>query len=189
MFTLHEVAQKHRTITQGILPDLVLRWSPRSMTGEALTRADLQPLFEAARWAPSSYNNQPWRFHYALRDTPGFKKLFALLMEANQAWCKNAACLMVAVSKTTFDFNGQPMRTHSHDTGAAWHAMAIEGVRRNLLVHGMSGFDYDAAAQALALDDGFAVECMIAVGRPAEGIEQETVNDRKSVDEIAIEVS
>ncbi len=189
MATLHEVALKYRSIKQGILPDLVLRWSPRSMTGEPLSKADLLPLFEAARWAPSSYNNQPWRFHYALRGTPGFQKLFALLMEANQAWCKDAACLMVAVSKTTFDFNGQPMVTHSHDTGAAWHAMAIEGVRRNLLVHGMSGFDYDKAAQTLGLDSGFSVECMIAVGRPGEGIEQETVNDRKSVDEIAIEVS
>jgi len=158
------------------------------MTGEALTKEELLPLFEAARWAPSCYNDQPWRFHYALRGTAGFDRLFALLVDANKAWCEKAGALMVLPSHTLLEHNGKPMRTHSHDAGAAWHALAIEGVRRNLVVHGMAGFDYKAAQDALDLGSNSAVECMIAVGKPAEGASEEAVSSRKAIDEIAVEV-
>src|ERR1700748_508397 len=83
------------------------RWSPRSMTGEGLSEEELMTLFEAARWAPSSYNNQPWRILYARRDTPHWQAFFDLMVPPNQVWTKDAAALVVWVSKSTFDFNGQ----------------------------------------------------------------------------------
>jgi nitroreductase len=156
------------------------------MNGAAVTAEELKPLFEASHWAPSCFNNQPWRFYYALRDTKQFQILFDLLVEKNQQWCKNAGCLMILVSKTTFDHNGAPMRTHAFDTGAAWHAFAVEGIRRGLVVHGMAGFNYDAAAKVLDLGEEYHVNCMIAVGKPSAEVETETITQRKSIDDIAI---
>ena len=187
MHSIHELASRRRANTLGVLDDLIYRWSPRKMTGEPLSAADLEPLFEAARWAPSSFNNQPWRFRYAPRETEGFDILFGCLMDANKAWCRHAGCLTALVSKTTFDHNGEPMRTHAHDAGAAWHALAIEATRRNLVAHAMAGFDYDAATEALGLGDEYAVQCMIALGHPAPETEGEDVSDRRPVAEIAIE--
>src|SRR5262249_35998733 len=92
------------------------RWSPRAMSGEEIPESELKTLFEAARWAPSSYNNQPWRVLYARRDTLNWQTFFDLMVPPNQAWAKNAAALLVFVSKETFDFNGQPYPTHSFDT-------------------------------------------------------------------------
>jgi len=144
------------------------RWSPRSMTGEPVSPDELLTLFEAARWAPSSYNNQPWRFLYAHRDTPHWQTFFDLLVEFNQSWCKNAAALVVLVSKTHFDFNGEPSVTHSFDTGAAWASLALQGWLKGLVVHGMQGFDYERARTALNIPEGFQVEAMAAVGKPAD---------------------
>ena len=94
------------------------RWSPRAMSGEEIDEKTLLTLLEAARWAPSANNNQPWRFIYARRNTNHWDTFFNLLAEGNQVWAKNAAVLIVIISKTTFD-NGKPSITHSFDTGAA----------------------------------------------------------------------
>src|SRR5262245_4557063 len=93
------------------------RWSPRAMSGEEISEGDLMTLFEAARWAPSSYNNQPWRILYARRGSKHWQLFLDLLVEGNKAWAKDAAALLLFVSKTTFDFNGKPSITHSFDTG------------------------------------------------------------------------
>ena len=183
---LHVICASNRINSNEILESIILRWSPRSMNGEAVTADELNPLFDAAHWAPSSFNNQPWRFYYTLRDTQQFQIFFNLLVEKNQQWCKNAGCLMILVSKTTFDHNSSPMRTHAFDTGAAWHAFAVEGIRRGLVVHGMAGFNYDAAAKILGLDEEYHVNCMIAVGKPAPEVEKETITPRKAIDDIAI---
>jgi len=102
-----------------IHPIILDRWSPRAMSGEAMTREELFPLFEAARWAPSSYNAQPWRFIYAHRETEHWNTLFNLMIEFNQSWAKNAAVLVVVISRSTFEKNNKPSPTHSFDTGAA----------------------------------------------------------------------
>lgn len=159
--------KKHRKADYPINTILLNRWSPRAMTGESLTDEELMPLFEAARWAPSSYNNQHWRFIYAKRNTPAWENLFSLPVEFNQAWCKNAAVLVVIISKNTFDFNGKPARTHSFDAGAAWENLALEGTARGLVVHGMEGFDYDKAKRILNIPDGYTVEAMCAIGKRA----------------------
>jgi nitroreductase len=140
------------------------RWSPRAMSGEEIAEAALFSLIEAARWAPSSNNNQPWRFLYARRNTPHWSTFFNLLNESNQVWAKNAAVLLVVISKTTFD-SGKFARTHSYDAGAAWASFALQGSQSGLVVHGMQGFDYDKAKETLHVPDAYQVEAMIAVGK------------------------
>ena len=171
----------------------ISRWSPRAMSGEEIDEATLKTLFEAARWAPSANNNQPWRFIYARRNTPHWETFFNLLAEGNQIWAKNAAVLIVVISKTTFD-SGKPARTHSYDAGAAWVSLALQGSLKNLVVHGMQGFDYDRAKKELQVPDDYSVEAMIAVGRhgkkedlPDYQQEREFPSSRKSIAEIAME--
>jgi nitroreductase len=137
------------------------------MSGQPVSDADLMRLFEAARWAPSSGNSQPWRFVYARAGTPHFDRLFQLLVEANRAWCVRAGVLIVALSKTKLD-NGNPARTHSYDTGAAWMSLALQGSLMGLVVHGMGGFDRDRARVDLNVPEDFAVEAMIAAGHPGK---------------------
>lgn len=170
------------------------RWSPRAMSGEPITDEELMTLFEAARWAPSSYNNQPWRFIYAKRDTPHWDHLFDLMGEFNQSWTKNAAVLVVVISHKVFEYDGKPARTHSFDAGAAWENLALQGTLMGLVVHGMQGFDYDKAAKGLNIPDDYKVEAMIAIGRPGkkqdlseELQKREEPSDRKPVSEFVFE--
>ncbi|HPV50193.1 MAG TPA: nitroreductase family protein [Smithellaceae bacterium] len=171
----------------------IRRWSPRAMSGEGLDEETLRTLLEAARWAPSSNNNQPWRFIYARRQTPHWERFFNLLDEGNQNWAKDAAVLMVVVSKTTFD-SGKPSRTHSFDTGAAWLSLALQGSMKGLVVHGMQGFNYERAQKELQVPEGYAVEAMIAIGRPGRKEDlpeyqqkREFPSSRKTIPEIAME--
>ncbi|MFC4438748.1 MULTISPECIES: nitroreductase family protein [Natrialbaceae] len=184
-----EVAE-HRTPDHEIDPLFVNRWSPRAMTGESLDEEEYLPLFEAARWAPSAFNNQHWRFVYATREDDEWGTFVDLLGEGNRAWATDAAVLAVIVSKTTFDHNDEPAPVHSFDTGAAWQNLALEGARRGLAVHGMAGFDYERAAEVLDVPDEFAVEAMFAVGErappetlPEELQEREQPSGRKPLEQ------
>jgi nitroreductase len=149
--------------------DLFLkRWSPRAFSSEPITHEEMMTLFEAARWATSEYNNQPWRFIYARRDTPEWEKLFSLLVSFNQAWVKNTALLVCVVSHNLIEYNDQPSRTHSFDAGSAWMSLALQAHIMGLAAHGMSGIDYDRAKKALQVPDDYTVEMMFAVGRPGD---------------------
>lgn len=168
------------------------RWSPRAMSGKPLTKADLMRLFEAARWAPSSFNEQPWRFVYAGREDEHWPRFLDLLSEGNRRWAAAASVLVVVLSRTTFERNDNPSRTHSFDTGAAWQNLALQGSRMGLVVHGMAGFDHVRARGTLEVPEEFAVEAMIAVGRPAPAAslpeslrEREVPSGRKPVAELA----
>lgn len=151
-----------------IEPIFVRRWSPRAMSGAAIDAATLATLFEAARWAPSSYNEQEWRFLYAHRDGPHWPTFFELLAEGNRAWCDRAGVLIVVLSHKVFARNGKPNPVHSYDTGAAWENLALQGAAMGLVVHGMMGFDYDKARATLAVPDDYAVEAMAAIGHPGD---------------------
>ncbi|GIX46372.1 MAG: hypothetical protein KatS3mg131_0583 [Candidatus Tectimicrobiota bacterium] len=94
-----------------------------------------------------------------------------MLTPNNQLWAKNAAVLIVVVSKNTLDRDGSPARTHSYDAGAAWQNLALQGSLLGLVVHGMQGFDYDRAREVLGVPPGYTVEAMIAVGRPGNKAE------------------
>jgi nitroreductase len=170
------------------------RWSPRAMTGEAMTQAELRGLFEAARWAPSSYNEQPWRILHARRDTEQWQTFFDLLVEGNQRWAAKAEALMLFISKKTSTRSGKPSITHSFDTGAAWENVALQGFLKGYVVHGMQGFDYERAKTALNIPDDFRVEAMVAVGKPQdrsempeEVRERETPNSRRSIEDTVCE--
>src|SRR5215471_14746050 len=165
--------EAQRNVSYRIAPLLVDRWSPRSMTGEPLADEELFPLFEAARWAPSSFNCQLWRFIIARRQNrEEFEKFFSLLTPGNQVWSKNAAALVVVASRTRFEYNDQPSKTHSFDAGAACENLALEATRRELVSHAMEGFDHERAKTELSIPDDFDVNAMIAIGRraPAENL-------------------
>jgi nitroreductase len=184
----------NRKAEYPIDPIFINRWSPRAMSGEGITQRELMTLFEAAHWAPSSFDGQPWRFVYAHRATPEWDRLFNLLVPANQVWAKNAAVLMVIISRDTFEYNNKPSRTHSFDTGSAWMSLALQASIMNLVAHGMEGFDYDKARADLQIPDGYTVEAMVAVGRhgdkdqlPPDLQKAETPSDRKRIEEVIFE--
>ena len=162
------------------------------MNGKALTEAEIMSLFEAARWAPSCANEQPWRFAYALAGTPHFEKFYQLLAEGNKPWAARAGALVVVLSKKTMD-NGSPIPTHSFDAGAAWMSIALQAHLTGLAVHGMAGFDYARARTELNVPDDFNVEAMIALGHPGtlEDLpekyrDREAPNGRKPVSELVL---
>ena len=178
----------------GVEPLILNRWSPRAMSGESISEQELMTLFEAARWAPSSYNGQPWRFLYAKRDSKAWGTFCGLLDDFNQTWATAAAVLIVVVSRTTFEWDGKPSRTHSFDAGAAWQNLALQGSKLGLVVHGMEGFDYDRAKSELRVPDDFTVEAMVAIGRRGsvesldkELREMEAPSDRRPIAEIALD--
>jgi len=177
-----------------IEPLLLDRWSPRAMSGESISREELMTMFEAARWAPSSFNSQQWRALYAHRDTEHWQTFFGLLVDANKTWANNAAVLVVFVARKNFDHTGEPSITHSFDAGAAWENFALQGFQLGLVVHGIEGFDYDKARQELGIPDEFDVEAMAAVGRPGskESLPErlrarESPNDRRKLSDSVFE--
>lgn len=143
------------------------RWSRRAMSGEEIASEELLSLLEAARWAPSANNLQPWRALFARRGTPEWPTFFGLLAEGNRAWVHNAAALVMFVSNSVNARTGRTSVTHSYDTGAAWAYFALQGHLKGYVVHGMSGFDYERARRELRIPESFRVEAMAAVGRPA----------------------
>jgi len=168
-----------------------LRWSPRSMSGQTLTLQDLQTICEAGRWAPSCFNSQPWRFIYALPDTPEWDKLFGLLMDVNQLWATKAGALVALISRTRFEGNDAPAATHSFDAGSAWMSMALQAQSMGLAAHAMWGFHHDQAPKVLELDDAFATQAIIALGHPPPADElpeplreREVPSPRKALEEL-----
>jgi nitroreductase len=185
-----------RTSDHPVETLILERWSPRAFTGDSIPHETLMSLFEAARWAPSSYNSQPWRFIYGLHGTPAFDKILGLLVPFNQSWAKNASVLMVAVSKTTMVAQGTEMPSYSHsfDAGAAWQSLALQATALGWHTHGMVGFDMVRAAADLGVPDGYRVEAAIAVGKqadkailPVEVQAREVPSARNAVESFAFE--
>ena len=180
-----------RTPDHPIEPLFLRRWSPRAMSGEPLSDGELLSLFEAARWAPSTFNEQEWRFLYARRDTPHWPTFLGLLVEGNRAWCARAAVLAVVLSHTVFQRNGKPNPVHKFDAGLAFENLALQGAAMGLVVHGMQGFDFDRARRELNVPDVYSVDAMFAIGRPGDPAdlppalrEREKPSGRKPIAEI-----
>jgi nitroreductase len=161
-----------RTADHDIDPIFLNRWSPRAFTGEAMPDALLMSLFEAARWAPSASNIQPWRFVYAHRGTPQWDPLFHALMDMNQPWVANASVLAYVLSDRLRRRPGQAPtenRSHSFDAGAAWAYLALQAHHLGWAAHAMGGFHPDKAHEALhAPESDYRVEAAIAIGRPTD---------------------
>ena len=143
------------------------RWSPRAFADKAIPEDVLRSLFEAARWAPSSFNEQPWAYIVATKeDQANFEKVLKTLVEFNAGWARNAAVLAIAVTKLAFAENHEPNRNAQYDTGAATALLSVEATARGLVVHQMAGFDPDKARKTFAIPEGWEPLAAIAIGYP-----------------------
>ena len=141
------------------------RWSPYAFADRRVSATDLRSLFEAARWAPSSYNEQPWRFIVATKDDPAaFERLLSCLSEGNQAWAKVAPVLALGVVSYNFERNGKPNPAAEHDLGLAAAHICFEATARGLSVHQMIGILPDRAREVYKIPQGFAAKTGIAIG-------------------------
>lgn len=150
-------------------PLFLQRWSPRAFDCSDISDDAINSLFEAARWAPSAFNVQPWRFHYARRDTPHWEPFLQGLIPFNRSWARNASLLVYVLSDTVAPSKAgsEPQVSHSHsfDAGAAWALLALQAVRLGLFAHGMTGLDFDEVRKILKAPERFRIEAAIAVGR------------------------
>jgi len=179
--------------TEYDIDDIFLeRHSPRAMSGQAVSRNEIMTLLDAAHWAPSASNVQPWRFLYAIKGTEDFNLFLSFLTERNQLWCKNAGALIIELSKKTN--NEKMVPTHSFDAGSAWENLALQGSKMNLVIHGMAGYNLEPLVKELNISDEYKVEVMIAMGKPGkredlpeELQEREKPSLRKDLKEIVFE--
>lgn len=143
------------------------RWSPRAFSADAMTEADVALLLEAARWAPSASNVQPWRFAWGLRGDAGFAAIAQSLVPFNKAWAEKAAALIVVASKVQRDGTAGPADNlwHAFDAGTAWGYLALQAQMAGWHAHAMGGFDHGVAAANLGLPDGHALHAVVAVGK------------------------
>ena len=155
-----------------IAEQFLTRWSPRALSGEPLAESQVLALLEAARWAPSASNIQPWRFVYGLAGTSGFDAILAGLVPFNQGWAKQASALLVVLSKTTSVAPGQteakPNAWHAFDAGAAWMSLALQAQHDGLVTHAMGGFVADTLRSGLDIPADVAVHAVVAIGKPGD---------------------
>ena len=143
------------------------RWSPRAFADTPVDPAILASLFEAARWAPSSNNEQPWAYLVATKsDAENFEKMLGVLVEFNSGWAKNAPVLAIAVARLNFNSNGTPNRNAFYDTGAATAWLTVEATERGLAVHQMAGFDHAKAKQVFEIPPDYEPIAAMAIGYP-----------------------
>jgi nitroreductase len=146
------------------------RWSPRAFDPDIdIQHDDLLALLEAARWAPSCFNDQPWRYIVCVKskDEANWQNALAILAEKNQQWAKNAPVLMLAVAMANFNHNGKPNRWAMYDTGSASFSLCLQATALGLIVHQMGGFDVDKAREIFNLPEDCQPMAMMAVGYQA----------------------
>lgn len=149
---------------------LETRWSPRAFDNFSIKNDEAELLFEAARWAPSSMNEQPWKYYYALKDDPEqFGIFFGCLLPGNQVWAGNASMLILSTAKKQFDFNEKTNRHAMHDTGAANVSLCLQANAMGYQAHQMGGFDHDKTYEKFNINrDQFELASFIAIGKPGD---------------------
>ena len=159
------------------------RWSPRAFAEKDVAPETLRSLFEAARWAPSSSNEQPWSFLVATKNDPeNFSKALEPLVEFNVGWARHAAVLGFAVSELAFAKNKAPNRNAQYDTGAAMALLSIEATARGLFVHQMAGFDPETCREVFSIPAGFEAIAAFAIGHPGDAASlPQPYRDRETV--------
>jgi len=180
-----------------INPIFLERWSARSFTGDTMPEADLMTMFEAARWAHSASNRQPWRFSYALRGDANFQQYVQFLDEGNQQWGHKAAAMVIVISATfttpTDGSEPRPIGTHSLDTGAALQSFTLQAAMLGYVAHPMAGIEKDRIVAELGIDpERYRVEAGVAIGKladkellPEKFREREKKSPRRPLDETA----
>jgi nitroreductase len=161
---------KHAPPVEGLLPAFLSRWSPRSFSPRAIDAEDLYRVFEAARWAASSSNGQPWQYLVGIREpsSPGHKltyeKIFSTLVGFNQQWAGSAPVLILGLARTTFAHNGAANAYALYDLGAATSYLTLQASALGLASHQMAGYDHDLARQIFDLSADYALGSVIALG-------------------------
>ncbi|WP_042162653.1 nitroreductase family protein [Paenibacillus gorillae] len=186
--------QSYRNAEHGVSSLFLNRWSPRAFDSRKVADEDLNAILEAAHWAPSSYNDQPWRFVVAKTDEQ-LAVFHQFLGEFNQIWATKAPVLVLVASDTKRE-NGDPNGAHAFDAGTAWGYLALEATLKGLAAHAIGGFDRQQAKAALNLPEQFELHAVIAIGYqgdksslPAPIQEREVPSGRKALSEVVIEGS
>ncbi|MDU0200208.1 MULTISPECIES: nitroreductase family protein [Paenibacillus] len=184
--------ESNRQPDHEINPQFLTRWSPRSFTKQEVTEDVLLSLFEAARWAPSGSNIQPWRFIVA-RTEEQLAKFHSFIAPANREWCEKAPVLALVISYTKSS-NGNTSPSHAFDAGAAWGYLALEANNQGLITHAMGGFDHNQARETLQIPEDYQTHAVIAIGYrgPVEALperfqEREAPSTRRPVSELLFE--
>jgi nitroreductase len=187
----------HRQADRPIDPLFLERWSPRAFDESEIPEPDLLTLLEAARWAPSAFNSQPWRFLYARRGSADWERFLDLLVPFNRSWARSGSAMVYILSDTlpfTDKATGEPAtsHTHSYDAGAAWVCFALQATRLGYQAHGMSGVDFERAREVLGVPERYRIEASAVVGRvgdpaslPEKLRAREFPSGRKPVEEFA----
>ena len=177
-------------------PLFLNRWSPRAYDGSVMSESDLHSMLEAARWAPSAFNVQPWRFLYSLRDDAHWQSYLELLDPFNASWAQHASALLFVLSDTVMPGDGErpekASNTHSFDAGAAWAQLALQATSLGYQAHAMAGIHYDLSRSELVVPERYRIEIAVAVGKraapsvlPHELQMREQPSQRFAVDQIA----
>lgn len=167
---MNAIVTNIRVADHPVDPQFPDRWSPRAFSAEAVSEAQVLTLLEAARWAPSASNNQPWRFVWALRGDAAFEAIAASLVPFNKGWAEKAAALIVVASRSVVDKEGAvvPNGFHAFDAGTAWGHLALQAHLDGLVAHAMGGFDHAKTASAIGLPEHHVLHAVVAVGYPGD---------------------
>lgn len=166
------MATHPRNVERPVDPLFLERWSPRAFDGSGIAQEDLSTILDAARWAPSAFNYQPWRFFYARRREADWSRYLSLLLPFNASWAERASVLLFILSDTLIDIgtapSPSPSHSHSFDAGAAWALLALQATRLGYHAHAMTGIDQEKTRDELRVPDRFRIEAAVALGRRAE---------------------
>ncbi|MFC5861266.1 nitroreductase family protein [Acidicapsa dinghuensis] len=160
--------RKQAPVVEGVIPVFFKRWSPRSFIDKPVDKALVEKAFEAARWAASSYNEQPWRYVVGFKGDEAYGKILSVLNPFNQAWAKTAPVLILGFASTKFAHNGSENRFALHDLGAASAYLTLQSAELGLYTHSMAGLDYDAAVKVFDVPADFIAGAAIALGYQGE---------------------
>lgn len=155
---------KAPAVRTNVHPLIQKRWSPLAFSEKEIPVGKMEELFEAASWAASAFNEQPWEYIYAYRGTEGFETLWSCLLPGNQPWAKSASVLIVAMHRNRFEKNGKPNLYAGHDLGMANAQLLLQAVHNDIYGHLMAGFDAEKLGNVLKLDEGLSPVCMGALG-------------------------
>lgn len=156
-----------RDFNVEILKEIKERWSPRAFSTEKIDDKDIMGLLEAARYAPSCFNEQPWRFIVAKSDEE-LDKMRSIIVDSNRVWADNAPVLIMLLSKKSFEHNDKENYWHMFDAGTAWGYMSIEGERRGLITHAMGGFKRKKSREIYNIPEDYSILTVVAVGKYGE---------------------
>lgn len=154
-----------RDYKYDIMSEIKNRWSPRAIDTAKIPREEVMALLEAARYAPSCFNEQPWRFIIADEEAT-LEKMRSALTPSNRTWAGTAPVLLLLAARKSFTMNGQENFWHMFDTGTAWGYLSLEAQRRGYITHAMGGFDGETVIKAFSIPDEYEVVTIIAIGRP-----------------------